>query len=211
MVALGQWQRFVIKGTGIGAEIWQTGFSTVSTSSITTQAALQAQLDLVVPFVQTWWTALKPNVFSSYAMTEVDAYQYEGASTNAEFQAAHALTAAPGTKVSTGSPVDTATVVSLRTVLPGRRGRGRMYIPNHNGTQPADGQFLAATSQAYGTATKAMLNSITGGTTLGPVVVSRTGLIYNVVTSLVTDSKPDVQRRRVDRMRPTDTQVLSLP
>ena len=211
MPVLGQWQRFVIKGTGVGSEIWQTGFSTVATSAIASQSDLQAQLDLVVPFVSSWWTTLKPNVFSSYALTEVDAYQYEGGSTNAEFQAAHALAAVAGTKVSTGSPVDTATVVSLRTILPGRRGRGRMYIPNHNGTQPADGQFLPATSQAYGTATKTLFDSITGGTLLGPVVVSRTGLLYNVVTSLVTDSKPDVQRRRVDRLRPTDTQVLSLP
>lgn len=211
MPALGAYQRIVIKGVGPGSEIWQTSFATVVTSAITDQPGLQAYLNTVVPFIATWWTAVKANCYAVYKWTDVLAYQYQSGNTSAQFQAEAVQTPVAGTLASAASPIDTACVVSLRTAVPGRRTRGRMYVPCHASVQPADGNWAAAVPNALGTATKAMFNSITGGTIGGPVVVSRTGNTYQVVTGLVTDSKPDVQRRRENRLAASTTQVLTLP
>lgn len=211
MPTLGAYQRIVIKGTGPGSEIWQTGFSTYNPTAITSQPGLQAYLNSIVPLVATWWTAVKANCYAIYAWTDVIAYQYQSPSTAAQFQAEAVQTPVVGTQAGVGSPIDTACVVSLRTAVPGRRTRGRMYVPCHAPVQPTTGEWQNTTSQGIGTATKTLLSGVFTSTTGGVVVVSRTGLSYETVTGVVTDNKPDVQRRRENRLAPGNIQVLTVP
>ena len=86
-----------------------------------------------------------------------------------------------------------------------------MYVPCHMPVGFADGCYAAADTNAIGTATKALFTAILGGSTGGVVVVSRTHSIYSLVSALDTDNKPDVQRRRENRLRPSTTQVLAFP
>lgn len=211
MVALADYQKIVIKGTGPGSEIWQTGFSTVVTTPITTQSALQSYLNSIVPFVSTWWTSIKVGVNSSYAWTGVSAYQYQAPSTVAQFQADAPQTPSAGTLATAGCPIDTCCVVSLRSSTPGRSHRGRMYVPLHTAVPAAGALWIASTTNTVGTATKALFSSILGGTAGGVCVVSRTHNTYDLLTTLITDNKPDVQRRRENRILPTNTQVLAFP
>lgn len=211
MPSLGAYQRIVITGKGIGAEVWQTGFSTWVTTAITSQAGLQSYVNSIAPYVSTWWGALRPAIFNTFSLTGVSAYQYQAPSTHAQFQAGVSLTPVLGQLSGTGNPIDTCLVVSLRTAVPGRRTRGRMYIPMHAAVGAVDGCLSSITSQLYGTTTKTMLGSVVSGTAGVPIVVSRTGGTYETINSLVTDNKPDVQRRRENRLPATNTQVLSFP
>lgn len=211
MPALATYQRVVIKGTGPNSEIWQTGFATAAVTPPTTQAQLQTDCTAIAGFVTTWWTAIKGLIYSSYSLTEVDMYQYVAPSRVATLQAQSVLTAAPGTNAATGSPIDTACVVSIRSAVPGRSHRGRMYVPCHSGVAPASGMFTGTPNTTIGTATKAMFTSVAGYSSYVPVVVSRTHNTWDAVASLITDNKPDVQRRRENKLIPGNIQVLAFP
>lgn len=211
MAALTTYQRFVIKGTGPGSEIWQTGFSTTCTTQPVDQPALQALLNTIGPFIDTWWTSVKAHCYALYSYTGASAYQYVDPSTSAQFQADRTVTPVPGTLTTSGAPIDTALVVSLRSATPGRSGRGRMYVPFHEPVAFGAGLYAGTTSALIGTATKALFSSITGGSVAAPIVVSRTKHQWYPITELVTDNKPDVQRRRENKLSPSSIQVLAFP
>ena len=211
MASLSSYQRLVIRGKGPGSEIWQTSFSTVVTTAITSQAGLQSYVNSIAPFVNTWWTTVKASCSPLYSITDLAAYQYVYPSTSAQFQASAALTASVGTMSVTGSPVDTAVVISLRTAVPGRRTRGRMYVPCHLAVSNSDACFPGTNINTINTATKTMFNSILTGTAGGVAVVSRTGGSYELITGLVADNKPDVQRRRENKLVPTSVSTLTFP
>lgn len=211
LVALADYQKIVIQGKGPGSEIWQTGFATVVTTPITSQAGLQSYSNTLEPFVNTWWTSVKPHVAPLYSYLGIAVYQYQAPSTTAQFQAQTTRAAVPGTIVGSIIPIDTACVVSLRTAVPGRSTRGRMYVPCHDLVQATDGCWASSVNTAIGTATKTLFNAILGGSTGGVAVVSRTHNSYQLLTGLVTDNKPDVQRRRENRLAASNTQVLTFP
>jgi len=211
MPGLGDWGRVVIKGTGPGSEVWQTGFSVISTVAITSQSGLQTLLNNIAPLVDTWWTSAKANCYAIYTYTEVDMYWYQGVLTTAEFQAQSIRTPTAGSLVAQGSPIDIACVVSLRTAQPGRSGRGRMYVPCHQSVNTSTANWASTVNSGLGTATRTLFNGIISGTTGYPAVVSRTHATYQLVTGLVTDSRPDVQRRRENRLAIANTQVLTVP
>lgn len=187
--------RYVIRGTGPGNEIWQTGWWGFVTPAFTTQADLQADVTQVFPLVATWWNAIKGFIYPTYALTELREYYYSGGSDTAEFAAAHVYTPVVGTQAGNGSPIDTCLVQSLRTDFVGQSNRGRMYAPHH-GLILASGLIQAATATTYCNATAALLS----GTTSAAVVMSRVTSDQTPITSVQVDLKPDVQRRRENRL-----------
>jgi hypothetical protein len=209
--ALAQFQRVVLHGTGVGSEIWQTGFSVVSSSPPISQASLQVQCDALVSPVTTWWNAIKANISTSFTLTGISMYAYSYPTTTALFQAESAPINSAGTLTGNGSPIDTALVISLRTGVPGRSQRGRMYVPFHGPITVATGLLAGATATAYNTATKALFDTANGLTTNTVSVISRTHGSYEKVKTLLADNKPDVQRRRENRLAPSliDTKVLA--
>lgn len=211
MTALGTYYKLVIKGTGPASEIWQTGLSLVSTVDPSTQAAIQADANTLQGFVATWYTAIKSFLYTSYNYTGVSLYQYIAPSTTAHLQANVPVAAVPGTLATAGSPIDTATVVSIRSADPSRRGRNRLYVPDHTTCAAATGMRSTTSTSSIGTATKALFTAIVGSSTYAPIVISRTGGKWEVPLFLDTDNKPDVQRRRENRLLPTSTQVLAFP
>lgn len=211
MTTLGTYQRVVIKGTGVGSEIWQTGFWTVAGTPAGTQAQLATDCTAMAGFVGTWFTAIKGLLYTSFSLTEVDMYQYVSPATTASLQAQNVLTAVPGTLAAASSPIDTSCVVSIRSATPGRSGRNRMYVPCHGQITPATGCFASSANNTIGTATKALFTSVAGYSTYVPVVLSRTKNAWYPPVNIDTDNKPDVQRRRENRLLPTATQVLAFP
>jgi hypothetical protein len=86
-----------------------------------------------------------------------------------------------------------------------------MYVPCHVGVQAANGNWASPDSNAIGTATKTLMSSVAGYASYVPIVVSRTHSTWQPLASLITDSKPDVQRRRENRLAAITTQVLAFP
>lgn len=211
MTTLGTYQRVVIKGTGIGSEVWQTGFWTVAGTPPSTQAQLSTDCVAISAFVTTWFNAIKTLVYTSFALTEVDMYQYVSPATTASLQAQNIMTANAGTLAGASSPVDSCCVVSIRSATPGRSGRNRMYAPCHTSVTPTTGCFGSSAQNTIGTATKALFTSVAGYSTYVPVVLSRTKNAWYQPTNIDTDNKPDVQRRRENKLLPTATQVLAFP
>lgn len=101
----------------------------------------------------------------------------------------------PGTSASNPFPADVALVVSLRTALANRRGRGRFYLPqpavnagSADGklTSAAQSDIVAALSNAWGNYNVAK----------SPVIYSRTARETNDVTTFNVGDLFDTQRRR---------------
>lgn len=186
--------RYVIRGTGPGSEIWQTGFWLQRAEA--DQASLQTDTDASAASITTFWNAIKGTIYTSYALTELRTYWYSGGSNQATFEAAHIFTPNPGTNATPGSPIDTCLVASLRTARVGLSYRGRMYLPYHGQVTPGTG-LVSGAPATYANAVAALLSDALNMT---PVVVSRHLATFEPITNVVVDQRPDVQRRRENRL-----------
>jgi hypothetical protein len=191
--------RVEIRGTGPGSEIWQTGYWGNTNLTTYTQSTLDALTLNLAGYATTWWNLIKSTIYTSYSFNEVRTYYYETNGRTADVASIAVNTPNPGTNASALAPIDTAMVCSLRTAKPGRSHRGRMYIPYHGATQPT-GLVVASAATTYNNSTAAMLSAVNTGTALDVVVVSPTLGDSTKVTSTTMDLKPDVQRRRVNRL-----------
>lgn len=112
--------------------------------------------------------------------------------------------------VATGDslPGDVAIVVSLRTALANRRGRGRFYLP-----QPA-ASMLTATGKVEGASITALINALgaawstynSGGHV--PVVYSRVNRSTQAITTFNIGDLFDTQRRRENDITESRTTAL---
>lgn len=211
MSALTTWARIVMQGLGPGAEIWQTGLSVIAAPLPGTQAALQTDCNALEPFFNTFWGSLKSHIYSSFSYTGVKMYAYSGAATRATLQAQTLRTAVAGTLVANSSPIDTSLVASLRTAVPGRSGRGRMYLPCHDVCQPTSGNFVGTASADYALAVKTLANAIAGYSSYAVAVVSRTTSNWELVRQVIADNRPDVQRRRENKIIPSIVSSQVIP
>lgn len=103
--------------------------------------------------------------------------------------------------VATGDsmPADVAIVVSLRTDLANRRGRGRFYLPQPaESTGTTDGRIAQATIDGIISALTAAWSAITPATE--PVVYSRTNRSFEVVQRFNIGDLYDTQRRRENKL-----------
>lgn len=94
---------------------------------------------------------------------------------------------------------DQCIVVSLRTDLANRRGRGRFYLPQPaESTSTVEGRISSATITALLSALAAAWNAITPITE--PVVYSRTNRSFEVVQRYNVGDLYDTQRRRENKL-----------
>lgn len=121
-------------------------------------------------------------------------------STGLQDQLAEGTVALVGTAVGSSLPPDVALVVSLRTALANRRGRGRFYLPAMAAsTLAADGRVAtAAITTLVGALTAAWGPYTTGVDTV--VVYSRTGRMDTTVSSFDIGNLFDTQRRRDNKI-----------
>lgn len=115
-----------------------------------------------------------------------------------------------GTVVGTPMPADVSLVVSLRSALANRRGRGRFYLP-----QPATsnltptGRVLADLTADLGASLAAAWASYNTANDR-PVIYSRTGRTFVNITSFNIGDLFDTQRRRENKLFETRT-VTAMP
>lgn len=211
MPTLTRYQKIVVRGTSYGSEIWQTGLHVIATTPPADQAALQADCDAAEPLVNDWWTAVKDNVLPGFKYVGISMYDYTAPSTVATFQAQTDRAPVAGSMSGGGSEIDTACVVSLRSPDPSRSGRNRMYVPCHQLVNAGTGMWDSTVPDDIAAGTKALFEALAGTPNLLPVVISRTHSRYQEPSKFITDNKPDVQRRRVNRLSPSYTSVLAFP
>lgn len=191
--------RYEIRGRGPGSEIWMTSFWLQASSPYASATVLQAQLNNLLPDVLVWWNGVRVNIASSYTYTELRAYAYAGGGDTAEFGASALVSTSAGALGASGSPIDTALVVSLHTGFVGKSRRGRMYVPYHNTCSMTTG-LITATATDYALITKTLFDSVNTHSADRVSVVSRTLGDSAPVLSVSFDQKPDVQRRRENRL-----------
>lgn len=101
-----------------------------------------------------------------------------------------------GTAVGNALPGDVCIVVSLRTPLANRSGRGRFYLPQPAAsTLAADGRIAAASVTALNTALFDAW-TVSNGAGSNPVVYSRTLRSSTAITTFNVGDLFDTQRRR---------------
>ena len=193
--------RVTINGLLPGGEIWATQFW-LDDVLIGTQANLDDLASVCATALAGQEGLLLKTLSATSFLSGLTVRYYPAGSTAASLQSTPTFTQSAGTGTK-NNPNQSCIVASLRSGVPGRRNRGRMYWPNTGGDLGADGLITAAMATNIGSGLANMFGAINnpGSTEGGWVsVLSRlTGAAQHVLNVQV-DRRPDVQRRRANKI-----------
>lgn len=187
--------RHLMAGPNPAGDVWN---ATLHTNSAQTLAAVHAQF---VTSITTFWGAATEALFpSNEQVTTLTTTQLDPVTGRNVAQVSTAVSF-KGTAGAISLPQRSAVVVGLRTALPTRAGRGRLYLPAvAPGATDAAGNLLTATATTIATNFAAFC---TGMTTIAPVNIyhaaTKTG---TVVTSVTVSTVMGSQRRRTNKLLP---------
>lgn len=173
----------------------------MGSTPITTQAAANTlAADLVTMFASTAKPNLLAYIANSGSYDSIKVYCYPSGGPTATVIGTASISTGAGTGTGNPHPLQTALCVSLRTAFAGRRNRGRFYLPLTARSLTAHQLILADCADVAG-AVAAFFNAINANASYGDVsIVSQVGSgLVTKVTSVIVDSRPDVQRRRSNR------------
>lgn len=156
-------------------------------------------------------TALLTNMRPIDTIDQYTLYSYPAGGTHAAAVATQA-DGAVGTGTTTTNPPQVCQVMTLQTGVAGRAHRGRIYWPaSALAMNTANEQFSGTLSSTRSGFAAWVLGL--AGLTLGwaPYVVSQTNTSSLPVTSIKVDTKPDIQRRRVNKMIPATVATTATP
>jgi len=194
--------RVVLSGTAPNSEIFETGFW-VAATNLTTRTNTQAFAAAVQTSMQsTAFAGLVPLISSDTRYTSLKVYSYPSGGPTATYVGEAPIVSMVGTG-SGAAPLYQCIVLSLRTGISGRSFRGRMYLPA-TGTALTSAHRLptapvAAAVLGVGNWFNA-INAFTGDLTASVSVVSQHLTEHFDVNEVTGDDKPDVQRRRENKM-----------
>lgn len=195
----------VIGGNLPGGEQWQCGFHAYGTPDGPTQQNLQAAADGAIPKVQAFWASsgIGGTTCAGYTLNRITAYRIPANATKASQVATAVFTPLAGSG-SQKLPNQCAVVASLRTGNPGRKGKGRFYLPVP-GLTLGDWQMSAAVTTDIATSCRNLVQGLASVDAIGPIYGGTSGSPVNAV---VVDSVVDTQRRRRNSLRATTTATL---
>jgi hypothetical protein len=198
-------------------ERWETGFwvfKSWDTNTAINSAAQGAYNSLIG--TGDLWTVLAPFLRPQTTLDHVRLYTYAAGGTKASLIGEYLPTTPPvGSFVgSTTLPLQAAIVATLRTLLPGRRNRGRMYLPwnapgTTNGGQSSVGNLQTITNGLAKTFADLIVSGQYTGASI--VVVSQVGGTTNNVRQVSCDTRFDVQRRRANKQTIAGTASTTIP
>jgi len=193
--------RVSLVGTMSGGEIFDTSFwcSGSAPSSPTLANAFAAEIASLLNGSAAL-TAMKALIESDCTYQQVKVYGYPSGGPNAEAIGVAAITGGTGTG-STPHPLQTCLVATLITNFVGRLFRGRLYLPA-NGAAFSNPFFSSTVAANISTSLAAFFTAINanGVVPTTVVVMSQAATADHVVTAVRTDTKPDIQRRRANRL-----------
>lgn len=204
--------RVVYSGYLNGGEIWNTGFSVGTLPGALTQDLADAIADAAnkaadQPAFGGFMRIAAGNIWAPstiWASTKV--YLYAGSGSAVVVAEKFTNPQIPGTAGQV-LPNQCCLVVSLRTGAPGRRNRGRMYLPATGGPLGNDAEVAGPKVTAVSAAVALGLSRFNDAGVGNPAVVSQVGGTIRRITQVVTDSRIDIQRRRANRENVTFTQT----
>jgi len=213
--------RMVVGGVLVGAQRWSIGLSldgnTVPPDPVAMNvAAVQMFNDFNTAAWSASGTGLTPlkNLASAQAtLDSVRLYYYPTGATQATLVGASTQAPVVGSG-GISNPPQCALVVSLLTGFAGRKNRGRMYLPCLSDDVTAVGQLSTGRAQLVATTVANWLSLVrtrsvtTGGNSI-PIVYSETAG-NSAIASVRVDSLIDTQRRRRDKLTPTQTGAANL-
>jgi hypothetical protein len=192
--------RVALQGHLSTTERFETGFW-LAPITVADNAAAQDLSDTIEEAIIGDSTHLDPiaailGTTSGYDLLKV--YCYNGGAT------AHAIGETPFVKNGTGGtpgPFQACMVASMRTGLAGRSHRGRAYLPANGQGYGTTGFFGSTTYDDVAEGFAGILQTVNDAVTPGRVVVvSQTLTTYADVTSVIVDNRPDIQRRRANKL-----------
>lgn len=196
--------RLALSGHLYGSEIFQTNlwFTTIVPGDPVPVNNTEAAAALDELTTGTQWTALLTALTgmlrAACGYDRADLYCYDAGGTAATAQASKSLTG-PGTSTLGTLPNQVARVVTLNTNQAGRSRRGRLYLP-------ATGLAMDATTGLFSANPSSVLDALSDyigqqriSNSWSAIVVSQKTTSYAYITSLKTDQRPDIQRRRANR------------
>ena len=199
--------RAIWRGTLPGGETWSISAAYLPVGVVTVpqpQAAMNAAATAIAN------AGLPPQLIgklsTAVAFTDVRLEQRSASGVLYAVGQGVRTTPQPGTGVPS-KPFQTSMVLSLRTAHPGRRGRGRMYIPalampitqSSLRVPQADVDSTLAAMKTLLTGTGTQLETSLGGIAHVLAVHSKVGALETEVNMLEMGDVLDVQRRRRDK------------
>ena len=203
--------RVSITGLLPSGESFDTSFwmqqTDLTTQALTTQAAENIAA-LWTPTLRAQWYA---TLGTDSSFQKVKVYAYPTGGPNATFLGEAEFATKPGTGNLSDMPLQSCTVVSLRTGQIGRSRRGRMYFPHVNTTlttnqiSPSNATNLANEIADFFADCNAL--TVPAGTVS---VLSQKLSLAASVSQVVVDTRLDVQRRRAESQPPISTATASV-
>lgn len=184
--------RHTLNGTFPG-EVWSFGLHT--SGSLALAAAQTAWQTAVTAFFSTAYAA---TLATTTEATEASTAELD-AGTGKQISKVSDPVNFAGTSTAESLPFQCAPVVSFRTALATRAGRGRIYAPSLAVDQLADGRMTAGAQAALADSAAAMLSSLNGAG-MSPVLFSRTTHATQQILRLDVGDVIDTQRRRRNKL-----------
>ena len=194
--------RIIIAGHLRGGEIFSFGQWFDPGTALTHSTLGDLVTTCKTAFDSTLRPALQARMTASDGGDSVSGYYYDGSGPRAADQ--YTIPDAwVGSASAANVPGDMCAVVTTLTGRPGRSYRGRAYLP-WTGPGLINGQFTSSDCTALANAYQSWLTTVKTATTpfanANPVICSQTKSVLTPVTQVKVDSKPDVQRRRLEKV-----------
>jgi len=209
--------KFRMNGAIISNQRWSTGFTVFSDPSASA-ANYASFLTSMATSIATFWNTTNGPKSLNLASTTIDSlavYHYPANSPVATISSTLAITPLVGVGTGAGSAVN-ALVLSLRTGLAGRQGRGRMYLPVTatsaiNSLNQISSTMTQACADALEQVADDLLILTLGG--VAPIIGvanPKKATPFKGATQVVCDTKVDAQRRRKDKIVPVATSISTI-
>lgn len=204
--------RCTIHGTAAGVETFEFGFWLKTNAPINDDAANLVASSVADAFTTDLLPAVRAHNTTDTFFTGVRVYGYPTGGPTASSVGSASIVGGAGTDTGGSVPLQCSMCCTLLTGNAGRRNRGRLYLPM-NGFPYTNHMFTSSIVDTIGTALGAFFTNwrANHGAAMGnPAVVSVAGGVAKEISSIAIDNKPDVQRRRANKLLPTHTQTVAV-
>lgn len=196
--------RFVFSGSLSGGEIWSSGFWMHDLETAFNQDTAQALALLIdgLASASSDSGAMTNTMGQQFSITgtwqSTSAYLYNGGSTQAAYVGRYESPTTRAGSQQQKMPNQVCSVVTLRSGLPGRRYRGRMYLPAQGLTLDQAGELPHAQVDELALTWSRLFTEINQSGDGVVSIVSGTGSVATPVSQVTVDNRPDIQRRRAN-------------